>query len=114
MHITGRLFEINPPQQVSESFKKRTFVVEYIENPQYPEYVSFELIQDKCDLLDGFKEKEEITVHFNLRGRKWTNPEGVVKYFNALQAWRLEKGNKLNESAAPTPASINVEDDLPF
>ncbi|WP_342265017.1 DUF3127 domain-containing protein [Cardinium endosymbiont of Philonthus spinipes] len=110
MHITGRLFEISPPQQVSESFKKRNFVVEYVENPQYPEYISFELIQDKCDLLDGFMEKEEITVHFNLRGRKWTNPEGVVKYFNSLQAWRLEKANKSTE---PSPSN-DVEDDLPF
>lgn len=114
MHITGKLFEINPLQQVSESFKKRTFVLEYVENPQYPEYVSFELIQDKCDLLDGFSEKEEITVHFNLRGRKWTNPEGVVKYFNSLQAWRLEKGNKFNEPSKPDPSSTDLEDDLPF
>ena len=114
MHITGRLFEISPPQQVSESFKKRNFVVEYVENPQYPEYISFELIQDKCDLLDGFTEKEEVTVHFNLRGRKWTNPEGVVKYFNALQAWRLEKGNKSNESSASNRSDDVVEDDLPF
>lgn len=114
MHITGKLFEINTTQQVSDSFKKRTFIVEYAENPQYPEYISFELIQDKCDLLDGFNEGEEITVHFNLRGRKWINPEGVAKYFNSLQAWRLEKENKLNELASSSPSLIDADDDLPF
>lgn len=56
--VTGRLFMIGPLTQVSESFKKRSFVVEYIGNPQYPDYFLFELIQEKCDLLDGFIEKE--------------------------------------------------------
>ena len=92
MNITGKLIEINPSQQVSDTFKKRSFVVEYAENPQYQEYISFELIQDKCDILDGFSQGEEVIVHFNLRGRKWTNPEGVVKYFTTLQAWRIRKG----------------------
>ncbi|ROT47286.1 DUF3127 domain-containing protein [Candidatus Cardinium hertigii] len=112
MNITGKLFEITPSQQISDSFKKRTFVAEYAENPQYPEYVSFELIQDKCDLLDGFKEGEEVTIHFNLRGRKWTNREGVVKYFNSLQAWRLEKGHQMHEGTATS--FTDAEDDLPF
>lgn len=114
MHITGKLFEINAPQQISDSFRKRNFVVEYIENPQYPEYVSFELVQDKCDLLDGFTTGEEITVHFNLRGRKWTNPEGVVRYFNSLQAWRLEKGSKFTNGGENGHGAFDLEDDLPF
>lgn len=114
MNITGKLFEISATQQVSDSFKKRSFVIEYAENPQYPEYVSFELIQDKCDLLDGFNEGEEVVVHFNLRGRKWTNPEGVVKYFNSLQAWRLEKGNQANDLSSSNLSSVDAEDDLPF
>ncbi len=114
MNITGKLIEINDPQYVSESFKKRAFVLEYIENPQYPEYVSFELIQDKCDLLDGFSEGEEVTVHFNLRGRKWTNAEGIVKYFNSLQAWRLEKTTKTSETTDNHASFEEGHNDLPF
>ncbi|TDG93068.1 DUF3127 domain-containing protein [Cardinium endosymbiont of Culicoides punctatus] len=114
MNITGKIFEINAPQQVSDSFRKRLFVIEHTENPQYPEYVSFELIQDKCDLLDEFSEGDEVTVHFNLRGRKWTNPEGVVKYFNSLQAWRLERGNKVSDSSASSASNMEEKDDLPF
>ena len=26
---------------------------------------------------------------FNLRGREWTNPEGVVKHFNSIDAWKI-------------------------
>lgn len=80
-------------------FKKREFVVEYAENPQYPEFIKFELIQDKCEQLDGFNVGQELDIAFNLKGRKWTNPKGEVVYFNSLQAWRIGAAN--NVSAAP-------------
>ena len=89
MQITARIFEIFETQDVSATFKKREFVVEYIER-QYPEYIKFEFIQDKCDLLSKFQVGQDVTVDFNLKGRKWTSPQGEVKYFNTLQAWRIE------------------------
>ena len=33
MKVTGKLLEIKETQQVSDSFKKRSFVLEYAENP---------------------------------------------------------------------------------
>ena len=86
MQIKAKLLEKFETVDVTASFKKREFVVEYAENPQYPELVKFELIQDKCALLDGFETNQEIEVHFNLKGRKWTDPSGNDKYFNSLQA----------------------------
>ena len=83
MNIKGKIIEIGSTQQVTNTFKKREFVVEYSDNPQYPEFIKFEMIQDKCDLLDGFKVGDELDVHFNLKGRKWTDPKGEVKYFNS-------------------------------
>ena len=100
MHINGKIIEINDTQQVSDTFKKRAFVVEYIENPQYPELISFELIQDKCDILNTFQVGQEVVVHFNLRGRKWVNPEGVARYFNSLQAWRIESVDTTGTTSA--------------
>ncbi|MFQ5559364.1 MAG: DUF3127 domain-containing protein, partial [Nitrospinota bacterium] len=44
MDITGTILEIFDTVNVSQSFKKREFVVEYVENPQYPEQLKFELI----------------------------------------------------------------------
>ena len=66
MNIKGKLLEVFDVAQVSATFRKREFVVEYVENPQYPEYLKFELIQDKCNLLDAFSIGQEIDVHFNL------------------------------------------------
>ena len=34
---------------------------------------------------------DQIEVSFNIRGREWTSPQGEVKYFNTLEAWRIEK-----------------------
>ena len=126
MEIKAKLLEIFNTQQISQSFRKREFVVEFAENPQYPEFVKFELIQDKCDLLDSMKAGDMVTVSFNLKGRKWTDPQGQVKYFNSLQAWRITPEQAAAPAAgggAPPPPSANDEpewlasgddDDLPF
>ena len=98
MNLKGTIKEIFDTQHVSDRFSKREFVVEYIDNPQYPQYVKFEMTQDKCDLLDQYKVGDEVDVQFNVRGRAWTNPQGVTQYFNTLQAWRLDV-------ASATPAS---------
>jgi len=108
MTATGQLIEIFDTQQVTDKFAKREFVVEMGNNPQYPETVIFQLVQDKCDLLDGYKKGDQIEVGFDLKGRKWTNKEGIDKYFNSLQAW------KLNKVGAQQAAPAQQEDDLPF
>lgn len=125
MNLSGTIVEIMDEQQVTDSFKKREFVVEYAENPQYPEYIKFELIQDKCALLDAHKVGDKVGVQFNLKGRKWTDKTGQVKYFNTLQAWRLEVESSAQSSAGPESAPMeglsepgwiadDKEDDLPF
>lgn len=124
MEIKAKIEKIFPSQQVTATFKKREFVVEYAENPQYPEYLKFECIQDKCDQLDSFSPGQQVTVSFNLKGRKWTDPQGVEKYFNSLQAWRIsaEAVDAPTSSDTPPPAAndepawLNADesDDLPF
>ena len=109
MNIKGKLINISETNQVSDKFSKREFVVEFAENPQYPEVIQLEFIQDKCDLLDQYSVGQEVDVAFNLKGRKWTNPQGVDKYFNTLQAWKIEKVGD-----APSPGNEEDSDDLPF
>ena len=90
--INAKLIQINPTQQVTDTFKKRTFWVEYFEdNPQYTETLEFQLIQDKCEIIDSYKVGEQIEVSYNLKGRTWTNKENQTKVFNTLQAWRVAK-----------------------
>ncbi|MFM7022381.1 MAG: DUF3127 domain-containing protein [Flavobacteriales bacterium] len=114
LSVKGRIKVKMNEQVISDKFKKREFVLTD-ESSQYPQHVLFQLIQDKTSLIDPFKEGDEITVHFNLRGREWTSPSGEVKFFNSLDAWRIEAGQG-SAAAAPQAAGIEAsqEDDLPF
>ncbi len=122
MNITGTLIEIYDTVQVSEKFKKREFVIQDTENPQYPQYIKFELAQDKCSLLDTFSNGEMIDVSFNVRGRSYVNPQGVKSYFNSLQAWKMQsisKGSSTtassnNESVSSSLPPVTEDDGLPF
>lgn len=89
MEVKGKIEGIFETQTFGQSFDKREFVLEYAENPDYPEKIKFELIQDKCSELDKFSVGQEVTVHFNLKGREWINPKGEKVYFNSLQAWKI-------------------------
>lgn len=108
MELKGKVHEVGTTQQVSDKFTKRNLIIEYAENPTYPEYIQFEAQQDKTALLDGLKEGDEVEVSFNLRGRPWTNKEGVTSYFNSLIIWKLSKSDgtplfekKSNDSGLP-------------
>ena len=125
MEVQGKLIEKYETSKINDSFRKREFVIEYVENPQYPELLKFDLIQDKCDLLEEFNVGDSLKVEFNLKGRKWTDPSGNDKYFNTLQAWRLSSVNAAVSDSGPTvtdsgPAaeaigeSFSEDDDLPF
>lgn len=124
MEVTGKVKVINPEQQVSAAFKKRELVVTTDE--QYPQHIMIEFTQDKCDLLNSYKQGEAVKVSINLRGREWINPQGEAKYFNSIQGWRIERlqADAPMQAAPPMPAAQSFEpasnfneeehDDLPF
>lgn len=110
--MKGVIKVIKPTQQVSEKFSKREFVVTDLSEAQYPQDILFELKQDKTSLLDNFMQGQEVEVSFNLKGREWTSPQGDVKYFNTLDAFKIDA-----IGAAPVAiniASNNDDEDLPF
>lgn len=106
MEIKGKLHEVGSVQNVTDSFKKRELVVAYAENPQFVEYIKFELQQDNVNKADNLKVGDDIEVSFNLRGRPWTNKEGVTTYFNTLVAWKISKLSSTSQE--------QEEDGLPF
>ena len=121
MVIEGKLHKKFDTQHVSEKFAKRDFVVEIQDNPLYPQFVIFQCTQDRCKLLDPFGEGEKVEVTFNLRGREWTDKNTAeVKYFNTLEAWRIQRatgGSPSVEDIADRtklPDLANDEDDLPW
>ena len=125
MEVTGKIKMLGEAKNVGNgSFLKRELVVTTEE--QYPQHILVEFVQDKCDLLNSFKVGEPVKVSINLRGREWIDPQGVTKYFNAIQGWRVERvaAEGVSQVAPPMPAAeafapatnLNEEeaDDLPF
>jgi hypothetical protein len=101
--ISGILKVKNDTVQVSEKFSKREFVLTD-NSSMYPQDILFQLTQDKCNLLDAFGPQENIEVSFNLRGREWTSPQGEVRYFNTLDAWRIERVGATQSMGGGIPA----------
>jgi hypothetical protein len=99
--LTGKLKKIDPIVKVSEKFSKREFVITD-ESSQYPQDILFQSVQDKCSLLDTFNVGDTVQVSFNLRGREWTSPQNEVKYFNTLEAWRIEGGQASTSTSTST------------
>ena len=126
--LTGRLVEKYNEQKVTDSFRKREFVVETRESKndrEFIESIKFQVIQDTCALLDNVNLNEDVKVTFNLRGRRYEK-DGKVSYFTNLEAWRvdsLSKGNSAPAAPAQQQSSQPMEqvantsapdDDLPF
>jgi hypothetical protein len=86
MEVIGKIKVI---QSVVEkgTFKSQNVVVTTEE--QYPQDISIQFIQDKCDLLNNFSTSQQVVVGINLRGREWINPQGETVYFNTIQGWKI-------------------------
>ena len=122
--ITGKVIEIYPTVQVSDKFRKREFVIEKKETggtAVFVDYLKFQLVQDKCDLINESFLQEEIKIWFNLKGNKWER-DGKINYFTNLDAWKIEKASGSGREQNPPPGKtledippeIDELSDLPF
>ena len=128
--LAGKIVEIYDTQQVSDTFKKREFVVETTDNKSgrdFTEFIKFQMVQERSIQLDNYSIGDNVKVSFNIRGRKYEK-NGIVSYFSNLEAWRLspaEEGGSDNRYREPDNYSSNAggntpppssvpDDDLPF
>jgi hypothetical protein len=108
MEVTGKIKMIDTTKEVGTSgFKKRDVVVTTDE--QFPQDILVQFVQDKCDVLNGFKVGESVTIGINLRGREWTNPQGELVYFNTIQGWNIKKDTDgINAKAIPNASEFEL------
>ena len=108
MKIKGKIKEIKETQQVTDSFKKREFVL--VTEDQYPQTYLVEFTQDKVTLIDNYKVGDNVEVSINLRGREYEKGDKVY-YFTTIQAWEITKNESLQEAYSE---GVKKGDDLPF
>jgi len=92
----GIVHKIFDTESKSDTFKTREFVIKQEGN--YPQFIKFQLTQDRCDLVSQYKEGDTVKVSFDLRGREWNE-----KYFTNLNAWKI--AGVTQEAAATPPES---------
>ena len=125
--LTGKLLEKFDTIQRTETFKVREFVVEKSEEINgkiITNYIKFQCVQDRTNIVDRINQGDEIKVYFNIKGSKW-DKDGRTSYFSNLDAWRIEqilqagKGpssedDHLEPLDTFTSSSQDAIDDLPF
>ena len=101
--LSGKLIEKYDTVQVSDTFKKREFVIEHADTSSGKEFIDlikFQLTRDRCALIDRYNINDEIKVSFKIRGKRWEK-EGRVSYFMNLEAWKIEKIAKPSQEPPP-------------
>jgi hypothetical protein len=95
--VEGKLHKKFDTENKTDTFQAREFVIQT--EGQYPQFVKFQLTQDRCQLVDSHNEGDQVKVYFDLRGREWNE-----KYFTNLNAWKIDK-QTVNEAAATNPVT---------
>ena len=118
MEVVGKIKVIESVIEKG-TFKSRNVIVTTDE--QYPQQIAVQFVQDKCDILDKYKVGQNVKVSINLRGREWVDPQGVSKYFNTIQGWRIEKVEGVETADLPRAEEVfegsllsKDDDSLPF
>jgi hypothetical protein len=93
LEITGKLIQKYDTVNVSQSFKKREFVIEtseIVNGNNYTSYAKFQLTNKNVDKIDPHRIGDNVKVSFNVKGNKWEK-DGKVQYMTNLEAWRVDK-----------------------
>ena len=126
----GTIKLISETQNFPSGFTKREFVVTTGDS-KYPQDLKFEVVKDKCQILDDYKEGQDVQVNFDIRGNEYNG-----KYFVNLSCWKLSAKDgsggdsgehsqarrsapkQFSSNAEPSAADLRNEsdfdDDIPF
>ena len=100
LETTGTIVHIGDIQNISDKFRKRDLVISKSENASngqtYTEEIIFQITQQSCGIVDKVSVGDEVTVSFNLKGKKWKDT-----WYNNLDAWKVEQVEG-SESSIPS------------
>ncbi|NQX00089.1 DUF3127 domain-containing protein [bacterium] len=95
----GKLKWIGTTQSFPSGFTKREFVVTTAAD-KYPQDLKFEVVKDKCPLLDPFELGQDVQVSFDIRGNEYNG-----KYFVNLACWKIQAGGASSGESSSSSAS---------
>lgn len=117
--ITGKIKVIEPTQNFPSGFAKREFVIT-TEHDKYPQDIKFEVVKDKCAILDSYQVGQPVTVNFDVRGNEFNG-----KHYVNLACWKIQSNGAPQQGQqrpqggkqSPPPANDGWDDpesSIPF
>lgn len=123
MQIKGKFLKRLDPISKG-NYTTYKFWVQIDENSQYPQTIEFHCPEKTDSYVQKIDENSLVSVEFELRGRLWTNKDGVDMVFNTISAWKIEALKSENEPVQTPPIFhdavvvsdpiLSQQDDLPF
>ena len=92
----GKMKWIGTTQSFPSGFTKREFVVTTAHD-KYPQDIKFDMVKDKCQVLDSFELGQDVQVTFDIRGREYNG-----KYFVDLSCWKLQTADGASKASSPS------------
>lgn len=93
----GKLKWIGTTQSFSGGFTKREFVITTAAD-KYPQDLKFEVVKDKCPLLDPLELGQDVQVNFDIRGNEYNG-----KYYVNLACWKIQVTGAGGAAKEPSP-----------
>lgn len=87
--INGTIEHIFDTMTFDSGFQKREFSLKVMSG-EYEKFPKFEVVKDKCSLLDSFRIGEMVNVKFSVGGNKWNKSDGSINYFTSLSAFYIK------------------------
>ena len=85
--ISGKIKIIDETQSFNSGFTKREFVITTGDS-KYPQDIKFEIVKDKCTLLDNFSVGQDVHINFDIRGNEYNG-----RHYVNLNCWKIQSHN---------------------
>ena len=103
---------------ISETFKKRSFAIEVVNNNpssisfSQKDTYNFDISNNNCQQLNDFSVGDEVEVLFNIKCKEYKREDSSEsRVFTTLHAWRIQKPqiNNFNNSTNGNMDNANVK-----
>lgn len=104
---SGTIKLIEETQTFPSGFTKREFVVT-TEHDKFPQDLKFEVVKDKCPLLDSFDVGQKVQLNFDIRGNEFKG-----RYYVNLSCWKIQPAGESSSSSPAGPSHRSHSDKEP-
>lgn len=115
----GIVKEVGTTQTFPSGFSKREAVIDIAGNgSKWANEIPFQVIKDKCSLLDGFSKGDNVKVTFVLNGRSYEGKKGLQRFVDvkilSLEKISANTGSHIEASDNVGEPCCGGDDELPF